>query len=192
MGKLSDIYTSYRKSLDRAQDDYEGVIKTRSVAVKTFYNAFFKDLVVNLGDRFTDEAYKDRVIDEIESFFGKTDLNFIAVDGSCHKHSSTEFISFYGGAYGAKGTISLWESPPKVEYKRWEIEKDVSMVAFIPIPYSRITEVEPKYTKEEVFAVSENDKIELSSIHLPVMQLAEVFLAYNTRVLDFLDGRCRE
>ena len=187
MGKLSGIYASYKRSLDRAQDDYESVVAARTTAAGKFYNAFLKNLVVNFDDRFTDEAFRKGVLDEIERFFGKSDLNFVAVDGSCHKHSSSEFISFYGGAYGAKGSPLLSESPPKIEYKRWEIEKDVSMVAFIPIPYSRIAEVEPKYENEEMFAVSESDKIELSSIHLPIMQLAEIFLAYNTATSSNLD-----
>ena len=188
MAKLSDIYSSYKRSLDRAQNDYEKVMKTRSAGAKVFYDAFFKDLVVNLGGRFTNAEFRNSVIDEISRFFGKTDLHFIAVDGSCHKHNSSEFISFYGGAYGSKGSLLLSESPPKIEYKRWEIEKDVSMVAFIPVPYSQITEVEPESRpRREEFAVSEHDKIELSSIHLPVMQLAEVFLAYNAATSSNLD-----
>ena len=188
MGKLSDIYSSYKRSLDRAQDDYEKTVKTRSSDAKEFYDVFFKDLVVNLGGQFTNTEFRHAVIDEIRRFFGKMDLHFIAVDGSCHKHNSSEFISFYGGAYGSKGSLLLSESPAKIEYKRWEIEKDVSMVAFIPVPYSQITEVESESrNQKESFAVSESDKIELSSIHLPVMQLAEVFLAYNAATSSNLD-----
>lgn len=185
MGKLSDIYSAYKRSLDSAQDDYEETIKARSASSKEFYDHFFKNLTVNLGSRLEDTAFKDGIIDEINRFFGKYDLNFIAVDGSCHKHNSSEFISFYGGAYGAKGTLILSEDPPRIEYKRWEIEKDVSMVAFIPVPYSQISEVGNDGT--ETFAVSEYDKIELTSIHLPIMQLAEVFLAYNSATSSNLD-----
>ena len=188
MGKLSDIYSTYKRSLDRAQADYEEVIKARAASAHGFHDCFFKDLIMNFGDKFADEEYKSGMIDEIGRFFGKYDLHFVAVDGSCHKHSSSEFISFYGGAYGAKGTLRLSETPPKIEYKRWEIEKDVSMVAFIPVPYSQISQVEtePRFP-EENFAVSESDKIEMSSIHLPVMQLAEVFLAYNVATSSNLD-----
>ena len=188
MGKLSDIYSAYSRSLDLAQDDYEETVKARSASSKDFYDRFFKSLTVDLGSRLENEAFRDGVIDEISRFFGKYDLNFIAVDGSCHKHNSSEFISFYGGAYGAKGTLRLSEDPPKIEYKRWEIEKDVSMVAFVPVPYSQISEVETgDGSPEETFAVSESDKIELTSIHLPMMQLAEVFLAYNSATSSNLD-----
>ncbi|MYB46959.1 MAG: MarR family transcriptional regulator [Cenarchaeum sp. SB0662_bin_33] len=188
MGKLSDIYTAYKRSLDQAQDDYEETIKARSASSGDFYDRFFKNLTVNLGSRLENDTFRDGIIDEINRFFGKYDLNFIAVDGSCHKHNSSEFISFYGGAYGAKGMLRLSEDPPKIEYKRWEIEKDVSMVAFVPIPYSQISEVEvDDEDHEETFAISESDKIELTSIHLPIMQLAEVFLAYNSATSSNLD-----
>lgn len=192
MGELSDIYASYKKSLDRAQDDYEAVMRTRSAGSRKFYDAFFRNLVLNFGARLKEAQFKDSIMDEIVRFFGKRDLHFIAVDGSCYKHNSSEFISFYGGAYGAKGSLLLSERPPQVEYKRWEIEKDVSMVAFIPVPYSQITEVEPEpypgqEPPRETFAVSEYDKIEMSSIHLPIMQLAEVFLAYNSATSSNLD-----
>lgn len=188
MGKLSDIYAAYKRSLDRAQDDYEEILKARSANAHKFHDSFFKNLVVNFGSRFEDEGYRRSVIDEISRFFGKTDLHFIAVDGSCDKHDSSEFISFYGGAYGAKGTLRLSEVPPKIEYKRWEIEKDVSMVAFIPVPYSQISQVEAESKPDQdIFAVSQSDKIQMTSIHLPVMQLAEVFLAYNAATSSNLD-----
>ena len=194
MGKLSDIYSSYKKSLDVAQDDYEASIKENAGNTSEFYNKFFVDLTVNLGDRFKDPEFQNGVIEAIEHFFGKRCLNFVAVDGSCYKHNSSEFMSFYGGAYGAKGTLSLSRTPPEIEYKRWEIEKDVSMVAFVPIPYSRILEVESKSTDGDSihavneFAVSESDKIELTSIHLPIMQLAEIFLAYNSATSSQIDN----
>ena len=98
----------------------------------------------------------------------------------------SEFISFYGGAYGARGALYLSQSPPKIEYKRWELDKDVSMVAFVPIPFSQLNEVtDPNY--EERFLLSEVEKVDLASIHLQIMQLAEVFLAYNTATSSLLD-----
>ena len=187
MGRLSEIYSSYKKSLDRAQDEYEESVRVYSSNAREFYDDFFKDLTVNMGEKLKDKAFFNMVTDEVEEFFGKRELNFIAVDGSCHKHNSGEFILFYGGAYGAKGVLSLSESGATVEYKRWEIEKDVSMVAFVPIPYSRIIEVSND-AMENTFAISESDKIELTSMHLPMMQLAEVFLAYNSATSSNLDN----
>jgi len=188
MGKLSDIYSSYKKSLDVAQDEYEESVRRGSNNAKRFYDDFFRDLTVNLGSRLTDREFREDVIEHVERFFGKRELNFIAVDGSCDKHSSGEFVSFYGGAYGAKGVLRLSGTDAVVEYKRWELEKDVSMVAFIPVPYSRITEVGTDVEDFNTFAVSELEKVELTSMHMPMMQLAEVFLAYNSATSSNLDS----
>lgn len=186
-------------------------MRRHASSTREFYRGFFGNLVVNLGRKFDDREYRSGIIEEAERFFGKRELNFVAVDGSCHKHSSNEYISFYGGAYGAKGILSLSESDATVEYRRWEIEKDVSMVAFVPIPYSRLSEVEdaeasePRFIQEKAaplegsqdtrgakppdhqFTTSESDRIELTSMHLPMMQLAEVFLAYNSATSSNLD-----
>lgn len=187
MGKLSDIYSSYKKSLDVVQDEYEESVRRGSKNTKEFYSYFFSDLTINMGNRLKDRDFVDMITGDIEEFFGKRDLNFIAVDGSCHKHVSGEFISFYGGAYGAKGVLSVSEGETAVEYRRWELEKDVSMVAFVPIPHSRMMEISDN-DLENTFAISESDKIELTSMHLPIMQLAEVFLAYNSATSSNLDS----
>ena len=187
MGRLSEIYSSYKRSLDRAQDEYEESVRAGASNAREFYYGFFRDLTVNLGERLGDRDFVGMIADEVEAFFGKRELDFIAVDGSCHKRSSGEFISFYGGAYGAKGVLSLSGGGATVEYKRWEIEKDVSMVAFVPIPYSRMLEVNDSHAAN-AFAVSESDRIELTSMHLPMMQLAEVFLAYNSATSSSLDS----
>ena len=121
MGKLSDIYSSYKRSLDSAQEEYTNSVKLRAENAKEFYENFFKDLIINYGKETSSKEYTNGVIEQIKNFFGKTDLNFIAIDGSCDKHISSEFISFYGGAYGARGSLSLSETPPKIEYKKWEI-----------------------------------------------------------------------
>ena len=190
MGNLSEIYSSYKKSLDVAHDEYEESVRAGSSNARDFYNEFFRDLIVNMGENLKSKDFVNRMTEEVEEFFGKRELNFVAVDGSCHKHSSGEFISFYGGAYGAKGMLSLTGGSATVEYKRWEIEKDVSMVAFVPIPYSRILEVDEsnENNPRNVFATSESDKIELTSIHLPMMQLAEIFLAYNSATSSNIDS----
>lgn len=187
MGTISEIYTAYQKSLDAAQSDYEQTVRERSDNTKEFYDNFFNDLIMNFGKKFTSDEYRKAVIEQISNFFGKTELNFIAVDGSCDKHNANEFVSFYGGAYGAKGTLELSENPAKITYKKWEIEKDVSMVAFVPVPYSRLSEVSDS-EQQETFLMKDWDKIDISGIHLPIMQLAEIFLAYNSAISSNLDS----
>ncbi len=186
MGKLSDIYTSYKKNLDQAQDDYEKSVRERAQNAKQFYDDFFKNLIVNFGSSVKSTRFVGQVTDKIREFFGKDTINFVAVDGSCDKHNANEFISFYGGAYGSRGSLSLSHSPPMIEYKKWEMEKDVSMVAFVPVPYSQLVEVTDT-TYQERFLLTEEEKIDLANIHLQIMQLAEVFLAYNTATSSLLE-----
>jgi hypothetical protein len=185
VGKISDIYTAYKKSLDRSQHDYERSVRDRATNAKKLYDGFFKDLTVNYGKFLKSRVSVMQVTEAIRSFFGGDEINFVAVDGSCDKHESAEFVSFYGGAYGSKGTLSLSKAPPKIEYKKWEIEKDVSMVAFVPIAYSQIDEVTDSVYQEKF--LSDSQKIDLANIHLRIMQLAEVFLAYNTATSSLLD-----
>ena len=114
-------------------------------------------------------------------------MNFVAVDGSNDKHQSAEFLSFYGGAYGARGTLKLSENPPVIEYKRWEIERDVTMVAFVPIPYSQLGQIIDQNTKES-FSITDNDAIDITHLDSPMMQLAEIFLAYNSATSSLLES----
>src|SRR5215207_342996 len=44
MGKISDIYTSYKRSLDKSQQDYERSIKNRAINAEKLYKDFFKGL----------------------------------------------------------------------------------------------------------------------------------------------------
>jgi hypothetical protein len=46
----------------------------------------------------------------------------------------------------------------------------------VPVPFARLEEV----TEREQFLVTEEEKINLASAHLQVMQLAGIFLAYNS------------
>jgi hypothetical protein len=186
MSKLSDIYASYKSNLDMAQDDYEKSVKDRAKNAKEFYDKFFNSLIVNYGESAKHPDFNQQVADRIRRFFGRDNINFVAIDGSCDKHNAHEFISFYGGAYGSRGTLSISQSPPAIEYKRWEIDRDVSMVAFVPVPYSQLVEVTDSGYQER-FLLTEDEKIDLANIHLQIMQLAEVFLAYNSATSSLLD-----
>jgi hypothetical protein len=74
--------------------------------------------------------------------------DFVAIDGTCQKDPFTDFIVFFGGAYGAKGRVSLEGDPPSVKYQRWEIGKDVSMVAWVPVPFAQLSDVTGPNTDE--------------------------------------------
>jgi hypothetical protein len=117
-----------------------------------------------------------------EKFFESSDIPFVAIDGSCFKHASSNFISLYGGAYGSKGTLSLTGPEGRLRYEKWELSKDVSMVAFVPIPPdsagSTIDE-DSNNGLDVPLAMSDSEIGEITSLHTKLMQLAEIYLAYS-------------
>ncbi len=65
---------------------------------------------------------------------------------------------------------------PVLRYRRWELERDVSMVAYVPVPFAQLADV---IGEKEDFLLSDQERINLASVHTKLMQLAEVHLAYN-------------
>jgi hypothetical protein len=41
----------------------------------------------------------------------------------------SEFITFFGGAYGARGEVRFRAGDARIEYKRWSLNHDASMIA---------------------------------------------------------------
>jgi hypothetical protein len=52
------------------------------------------------------------------------------------------------------------------------------MVAWVPVPFARLEEVSPEHGEQ--FLVTEEERVNLSMVHTQIMQLAEIFLGYNT------------
>lgn len=164
-----------------AQEDHEELIKTYAEDIRRLYeHGLLKDATYSFASNFKNQIKRIELRGIAQSFFGSTEVPFVAIDGSCHKHASAEFISFYGGAYGSKGTISFSGPDARISYKRWELTKDVSMVAFVPIPPERAGDIIDNDEALEVpMSVTDQELSEISSIHTKVMQLAEVYLAYS-------------
>lgn len=139
-----------------------------------------KDFTYAFGSMFGNQIKRAELRRIAESFFGVTDIPFVAIDGSCLFRSGTDFMSFYGGAYGSRGIISLSGAEGKLHYMRWEFSRDVSVVAFIPVPpeYASVT-VEEDEGLEGPRTFSDQELSQISSLHTKVMQLAEVYLAYT-------------
>src|SRR5438552_7170296 len=134
MSELSKVYNQYQGSLVSSQREYEERLKTHAKTLKDRYNEFLHEFVASFSRYSENQMDRLEVKRIAEQFFETTEIAFVAIDGSCHKQQSANFISFYGGAYGSKGTISLAEPTGKIRYQRWELNRDVSMVAFVPIP----------------------------------------------------------
>ncbi|MGG7380482.1 hypothetical protein ACQ7B2_17580, partial [Escherichia coli] len=64
---------------------------------------------------------------------------------------------------------------------------DVSMVTYIPVPYSEFADV-ADHDYPETFLVSDSERVDLSSIDTKMMELAEVYLAYNVASSSALES----
>ncbi len=178
MSRISEIYRGYRDALRESQARYEELYMARVGAVREFYRTWFHNLIITYPGRWKKQVYIDRIRRDAEAFFGRREIDFCAVDGSCFKDPFTDFMVFFGASYGVKGRLSLTGSPPHLKYERWSMDQDVSMVAYVPVPLAHINEAIGG-NPEDQFLISEEDKINLANIHTKIMQLAEVYLAYH-------------
>ncbi len=186
MSVISEIFTSYRRALTNSRNLYTDLYSQRAENGRKFYDEFFHRLIVPFRPTFENSTSREFIGRQIERFFGTRHLDFVAIDGTCYKDPFSDFIVFFGGAYGAKGRVSVEGHPPSIKYQRWEMNRDVSMVAWIPVPFAQLNEVTGTEA-QETFLVSDSDRVNLASIHTMLMQLAEVFLAYNVAVASVTD-----
>ncbi len=178
MSSISDIYGSYRDALNFSRDKYTAMYNGRAENARDFYDAFLKQLVCGFDTLFQDQGSQRALHNYIERFFGGKTIDFVAIDGHNEKKTFQDFIVFAACAYGAKGQVNLTDNPPTIQYQKWTIDKDVSMVTYIPVPFSQFADVIDQEHRE-TFLVSDSEKIDLSSIDTWMMELAEVYLAYN-------------
>jgi hypothetical protein len=179
VSELSKVYGQYQGSLVSSQHEYEDRLKAHAERLRDRYLELVHEFVASFSN------YSENQMDRLEvkrlaaQFFETTEIAFVAIDGSCHKQQSANFISFFGGAYGSKGIISLTEPTGKIRYQRWELNRDVSMVAFVPIPPDVMHTVIDESDTESLPVMTDSEIADVSSLHTKMMQLAEVYLAYE-------------
>jgi len=167
--QISETLGKYRVALDDSRNRYEQIKKKRFKNAKQFYDFFFKNLI-----RRYDLGNFNRVKMLAEQFFQVDKVKFAAVDGSCYKKQLQDYMVFFGAAYPIRGIIDFSRSDKGFIYEPWSPDEDVSMVAYVPIPFAELNE-----TIDDPFVVSDDQKvINLSNIHVQLMELAEVFQAY--------------
>jgi hypothetical protein len=111
MSTISEIFASYRTALDDSQTRYEALYTERVQNARDFHQLFFNKLIRNYRPIFTSPAGLQQLRRVLYSFFQSDRIDFVAIDGTCSKDSFQDFITFFGGAYGAKGSISCWQQP---------------------------------------------------------------------------------
>jgi hypothetical protein len=185
MSRVSDISTAYRDALNVGRDQYEELVSERLSAAEEFYRQFLSTQIVNFRNRFSSQRGRDRLQEEIERTLETRRIQFIAIDGTCRKEQFSDMLTFFGGAYGARGELELDAGDHRVQYKRWSLDQDVSMVAWVPIPFARLEEVQPQ---GEQFLATNEEEANVASVHTQIMQLAEIFLAINAITSSALDA----
>lgn len=176
--EVSKILDAYQRTLRETKGKYEKLYTSRGENAIEFYEKYANRLVRNFASAFNDAATRRRLHREIRRALGTENIEFVAIDGSCNKDAFNDFIVFSACAYGAKGQLSLSDTgdKPRIRYRRWELERDVSMVAYVPVPFAQLADA---IGEKEDFLLSEQDRINLASVHTKLMQLAEIYLAFN-------------
>ncbi|MBR8834351.1 MAG: hypothetical protein DSM106950_10030 [Stigonema ocellatum SAG 48.90 = DSM 106950] len=160
------------------QERNEELYRQHLEVVEELYKCKLRDLVKPWNSEFSSQMKLIRLRDQIRDFFGRDEVNFVAIDGTCKAEETTQFLLFYAGAYGARGSLDLKGIPPALRYHKWSLEQDVSVVAQVPIPYAELEDVLEE--ERDPFAVSDLEKTNLAGLHTLLMQLSEVYLAYDT------------
>ncbi|MCB0190858.1 MAG: hypothetical protein KDJ65_02840 [Anaerolineae bacterium] len=187
MSTISRIYTSYGDALTFSRDKYTELYRSRARNARDFYETFFNKLIVPLAPRFNDAAARRHLHRHLERFFETDQIDFVAIDGTSKKIPFQDFIVFFACAYGAKGQINLSDETNKIRYQKWSLDKDVSMVTYIPIPFAEFADVADQ-DRRETFLVSDSDRVDLSTIDTRIMELAEIYLAYNLASSSVLES----
>jgi len=187
MSVISRIFNSYKNSLQRSQERYENAYSHNASAAFQFYQDFLNQLFIFYGRLFSNPPLLNQIMTKIEDYFQRRDINFVAIDGTCSKDPFNDFMVFFAAAYGVKGCIHIETQPPKLRYEKWSMDQDVSLVAYVPIPYAEAGDITDAGYQEE-FIVDDNSKINLSSIHTRLMQLSEIYLAHQMAKSSTLEG----
>jgi hypothetical protein len=186
MSIISRIFHSYRDSLHHSQERYENAYLNNARGALQFYHDFLHQLFIHYGRMFSNPHILNQIITRIEQYFQRRDIYFVAIDGTCSRDPFNDFMVFFAAAYGVKGCIHIEPQPPRLRYERWSMEQDVSLVAYVPVPYAEAGDITDAGYQEE-FIFDDRSKINLSSIHTRLMQLAEVYLAYQMARSSTLD-----
>ncbi|MGQ9680270.1 MAG: hypothetical protein ACUVV4_05840 [Candidatus Bathyarchaeia archaeon] len=106
---------------------------------------FFDEFLVNLIR--TDFSHEEAA-STAERFFGSCEVSFAAVDGTEYTNRIFDMVTFFGGAYAAKGLINFSHNPPRVDYSTELTDGGIGVSACIPMYINQIVEVDAKYLEQ--------------------------------------------
>jgi len=133
MSKLSSIFKGFESSLRVGQQRNEDLYRQHQEVIQELYECQLKQLIKPWKPEFSSSVKLIRLHDQIRDFFGRDEIHFVAIDGTCKAEETTQFLLFYAGAYGARGSLDFKGTPPTLRYHKWSLEQDVSIVAQVTI-----------------------------------------------------------
>lgn len=171
---ISQILSGYKTSLEHAKKTYEKEYNSRVENALKFYKKFLKDLIIDYSKLKNITVARSRIIDNIKRRF-KPKFTFAAIDGTCFKERLDPYLVFFSAAYAVRGHIKIDKPNNPIIYERWGIEEDKSVVSYLPVPFANLSNL----LEEEEQKFDDEQKINYSNIHLDLMNLAEIYLAYT-------------
>jgi len=171
---IANIFGGYEQSINLSRNRFEQMRSKRQGNAQKFYEDFCYKLIRDYS-AFGEDAKIRGMKTEIQRFFNDDKITFAAVDGTNYKQKMEDYMIFFGGAYAVKGEINFQDSPPRTRYKKWSSKEDVSMVAYVPIPYADLNDI----SEDQFIMIPDKERFDLLSIDTKLMQLAEIFLLYT-------------
>jgi hypothetical protein len=162
----------------------------RFSSMAALYDTVFKDLILDKFD--TQRAYITA-----HEFFGKSNVNFVAIDGTEYSKPMFDMVIFYAGAYSCEGNITFsQEGGGKigVAYHDKFIGHTRDISSCIPLYINEISQVDHTLdNNNQIGSLTDDAIINNSSIAHSLMVFAEIYLAYRFAAskkcnIIFLDG----
>ena len=181
--KLSELYHKYHTNLKESRATYEAHLGELAEKLDDEWEVCLKKNMFSTSPYFDSAAARIEISKSIRDFIQSSETNvpFVAIDGSSHKEQGDRFISIYGGAYCVRGELRVQGRDARISYFR-HLEKEVSYVAFIPVPPEAslsLTDEAAEAEASNLLPGSDKDSFELTSMHNKIMQLAEIYAAYD-------------
>ena len=166
---LSQTLKKYEEALTVSQGRQEALYDSRGKNVASFYGKFLSRLIRRYDANLRDDKWVADLRGKAKKFFGTGDLTFLAVDGTSDKVQLEEYAVFFAASYGVAGTL---DKDGQVVYKRRALEDELSLVAYVPIPFAQLGDLTADQADDE-------SRFSMMEIHNALMMLAEIYLIYR-------------
>lgn len=180
MSEIGDIFSRYREALDDSTQDYEAQRVRALEAMREFYPRVFRSFIKDFSwTRSREGTQWQTTLRYLRERFGEGGggIPFVAIDGTCGQEVLSEMVVFYGASYAQTGSLYIDDRLGQLRYQRWSPSEDTSVVAYLPVPMSRLDTLEDE---DWLFRSNDEERTTAAVIHTGLMQLAEIYLAYRS------------